>query len=616
LYRCNPNTCIYYCLTPPYPSQLGRRLTEQLRELTGARTVMLVAHAGGCAHGLIHVSPARRAAMFTADELGQLCPDVSPDEIARRPADLPPEHPLRVLLLRAGVESLLRFPLRAGGELLAMLLLLDLPGLDRIDETAEIVIRLSPVMALALKNSLAHDLIEQQARDLERRVTERTVELETANHELVGSRLAAQKMMEDAVEARHRAERTTADLQHEITERRRAEEEQARLAAQLEQAHKMESVGRLAGGVAHDFNNMLGVILGHAELALEQLDSTQPLYDSVQEIRRAAIHSADLTRQLLAFARKQTVLPRVLDLNETVAGMLNMLQRLIGEDLDLQWQPKAGLWPIKMDPSQIDQILANLCANARDAIVGVGKITIETGHSTLTEDDCASQSDTVPGDYVLLAVSDDGHGIDRDTQSHLFEPFFTTKAIGRGTGLGLATVYGIVKQNNGFISVQSEPDQGTTFRIYLPRHAGRDGEGRTEGVGAPAPRGQETILLVEDEPGVLTLTTTMLKRQGYRVMPAGTPGEALGLAKAYIGRIHLLVTDVVMPEMNGRDLAGKLLLIYPKLRRLFMSGYTADVIAPHGVLDDGVHFIQKPFSIEQLAARVREALDGEPEPGS
>jgi signal transduction histidine kinase/ActR/RegA family two-component response regulator len=594
------------------PSQFGRRLTEHLRELTGARTVMLIAHPeDGCVHRLIHVCPARRAALFSADELHHFCPGSFPDELPRRSADLPPEHPLRALLLRADVESVLRFPLRAGGGLPGTLLLLDLPGMDRIDETAEIVTHLSPVVALALKNSLAHERIEQQARDLERRVAERTGELEAANRALIASRLAAHNMMEDAVEARRRAEHTTADLLHEIAERRRAEEEQARLGAQLQQAQKMESVGRLAGGVAHDFNNMLGVILGHAELALGQLSPDEPLHADLQEIRKAAIRSADLTRQLLAFARKQTVAPRVLDLNETVSGMLSMLHRLIGEDLDLQWQPKAGLWPIKMDPSQIDQILANLCVNSRDAIVGVGRIAIETGHATFTEDACASQADVVPGDYVLLAVSDNGRGIDKDTLSHLFEPFFTTKAIGKGTGLGLATVYGIVKQNNGFVNVHSEPDQGTTFRIYLPRHAGRDGEGRTEGAGAPAPRGQETILLVEDEPGVLTLTTTMLRRQGYAVIPAATPGEAIGLAKAHIGRIHLLVTDVVMPEMNGRDLAGNLRSIYPTLRRLFMSGYTADVIAHHGVLDAGVHFIQKPFSIERLAAKVREALDRE-----
>ncbi len=247
--------------------------------------------------------------------------------------------------------------------------------------------------------------------------------------------------------------------------------EKLSLESQLRQAQKMESVGRLAGGVAHDFNNMLGVIIGHTELALEQMDPAQPLFTSMQEIRKAALRSADLTRQLLAFARKQTVAPKVLDLNETVEGMLKMLRRLIGEDIDLVWLPDSDLWPVKMDPSQIDQILANLCVNARDAIEGVGKITIETHKVTFDEAYCADHSGFIPGDFVMLAVSDDGQGMDKETLDKIFEPFFTTKGIGKGTGLGLATVYGIVKQNNGFINVYSEPGQGTTFKIYLPRHA-------------------------------------------------------------------------------------------------------------------------------------------------
>ncbi|MCX6538497.1 MAG: PAS domain S-box protein [Acidobacteria bacterium] len=402
--------------------------------------------------------------------------------------------------------------------------------------------------------------------------------------------------------------RTTAQ---DITEHKRAEEEKAKLENQLQQSQKMESVGRLAGGVAHDFNNMLGVILGHAELAIGQVDPALPLHADLTEIRKAAIRSADLTRQLLAFARKQTVAPKVLDLNETVGGMLKMLKRLIGEDIDLKWRPEADLWPIKVDPSQIDQILANLCVNARDAISGVGKITIETGNSTFNEDDCAAHAEFIPGEYVLLAVSDDGCGMEKETQAHLFEPFFTTKALGKGTGLGLATVYGIVKQNNGFINVYSEPNQGTTFKIYLPRHEGKAGQAQTEGAARSAQRGQETVLLVEDESSILTLTSKILERQGYTVLAASTPGQAIRMAREYVGRIHLLMTDVVMPEMNGRTLAKNLLSLHPHLKRLFMSGYTADVIAHHGVLDEGVHFLQKPFSIERLAATVRETLDSE-----
>jgi len=394
----------------------------------------------------------------------------------------------------------------------------------------------------------------------------------------------------------------------DVTERKRAEGEKARLEAQLRQAQKMESVGRLAGGVAHDFNNMLGVILGHADLAMEQLGSAHPVRADLTEIQAAATRSAGLTRQLLAFARKQTIAPKVLDLNETVGGMLTMLRRLIGEDIDLAWHPGANLWPVKVDPSQIDQILTNLCINARDAIADVGKVTIETGNATLDEDYCAHHAGFVPGAYVRLVASDDGCGMDKDTQAHLFEPFFTTKEMGKGSGLGLATVYGIVKQNQGFINVYSEPGQGTTFSIYLPRHVGKAEQARTDGAAA-AVRGHETILLVEDEPAILKLATTMLERQGYAVLAASTPGEAIRLARKYGGAIHLLMTDVIMPEMNGRDLAKNLLNGDPHLKRLFMSGHAADVIADRGVLDAGVSFIQKPFSVKELAAKVRETLD-------
>ncbi|MFZ2634002.1 MAG: PAS domain S-box protein [Desulfosalsimonadaceae bacterium] len=397
----------------------------------------------------------------------------------------------------------------------------------------------------------------------------------------------------------------------DITEGKRAEEEREKMQAQLNQALKMESVGRLAGGVAHDFNNMLGIILGHTEMAMEQVDSVQPLYDDLGEIRKAAERSADLTRQLLAFARKQTVSPMVLDLNETVESMLKMLRRLIGEDIDLAWLPGPGMWPVKVDPAQIDQILANLCLNARDAIAGVGKVTIETENVVFEEAYCAENADVVPGEYVLLAVSDDGFGMDKETLGKLFEPFFTTKEMGKGTGLGLATVYGIVKQNNGFIKVYSEPGQGTTFKIYLPRYRGKSGQMQKEFAAEPISGGHETILLVEDEPAILKMTTMMLERMGYRVMAANTPGEAIRLAEAHPAEIHLLMTDVVMPEMNGRDLAKNLLSLYPHLKRLFMSGYTADVIAHHGVLEDGVYFIQKPFTKKALADMLRGVLDSQ-----
>ena len=397
----------------------------------------------------------------------------------------------------------------------------------------------------------------------------------------------------------------------DITERKQAEKEKATLEAQIQQAQKMESVGRLAGGVAHDFNNMLGVILGHVELALAQVGPAGQLHDDLEEIRTAAIRSADLTRQLLAFARKQIVAPQVLDLNKTVSGMLKMLQRLIGENIDIDWQPGEDLWTVNMDPSQIDQILANLCVNARDAIADVGRISIETKNCTFDEEYCSDHPGFAPGEYVRLVVSDNGCGMAPETLAHIFEPFFTTKGVGEGTGLGLATVYGAVRQNNGFINAWSKPGCGTTFTAYLPRYAGKAEPMRTDGAAKPYTPGCETILLVEDDPSMLKLSRMLLERQGYTVLSASTPGDAIRLAQEYLGELHLLMTDMIMPGMNGRDLAKNLQPLYPNIQCLFMSGYTADIIAPQGVLDKGVHFIQKPFSTQKLAATIREVLDGE-----
>ncbi len=395
----------------------------------------------------------------------------------------------------------------------------------------------------------------------------------------------------------------------DLSVQKASERERDRLQSQLNQAQKMESVGRLAGGVAHDFNNMLGVILGHVELALQDAAPDHPLRKDLLEIQKAASRSADLTRQLLAFARKQTVVPQVLDLNATVEGMLQMLRRLIGENIALSWSPGNPLGPVKMDPSQIHQILANLCVNARDAIAGAGEVAIASDDLSVDPALCAQHPGLVPGDYVRLTVRDTGSGMDANTLAHLFEPFFTTKEVGKGTGLGLATVYGIVKQNAGYVDVRSEPGRGTTFQIYLPRHKGPSSRDPAPAPAAPVAKGHETILLVEDEPSILGVGKTMLEKMGYRVLAAPTPGEALRLAEAHSGDIHLLITDVIMPEMNGRELAKNLLSLYPHLRRLFMSGYTADVIAAHGVLDDGTHFIQKPFTMKTLSEKVREALD-------
>ena len=381
------------------------------------------------------------------------------------------------------------------------------------------------------------------------------------------------------------------------------------LQAQLLQAQKMESVGRLAGGVAHDYNNALNVIIGFAELAMEDADASGPLCANLKEVIDAAKRATHITRQLLAFARKQTITPKVLDLNEHAEGMLKMLRRLIGEDIDLAWLPGAGLWTVKLDPSQLDQILANLCVNARDAIEDVGKVTIQSGNASFDEAYCADHPGFVPGDFVMLAVGDNGCGISKDILGHIFEPFFTTKAVNKGTGLGLATVYGIVKQNNGFINIYSEPNQGTLFKIYLPRQEDLPAEKPLEPAAAPPHGRGETVLIVEDDPSILRLAQKILDGLGYGVLTAGTTKEALESAEKHAGGIHLLVTDVIMPEMNGRDLAQRLRLLFPEIKSLFMSGYTADIIARHGVLDPEVHFIQKPFSKRDLATAVRKALD-------
>ncbi len=396
----------------------------------------------------------------------------------------------------------------------------------------------------------------------------------------------------------------------DITERKQAEKEQEKLQAQLNQAQKMESVGRLAGGVAHDINNMLTIINGYAEMMAEVLPSSDPMYDSVQEIQDAGKRSAVMVRKLLAFARKQTIAPVSMNLNDSVSGMLKMLHLLIGENIDLLWKPCQNAWLIKMDFSQIEQILSNIVVNCCDAITGNGKIVIETENIEFDKQYCADHVGFVPGQYVMLAVSDNGCGMDKHVLDNLFEPFFTTKEVGKGTGLGMPTVYGIVKQNNGFINVYSEPGQGTTVRIYFPRlleEADIEEQGKKKDILLKG-RG-ETILVLEDETVVLNLTRIMLGRLGYNVITSNSPSEALELAKAHDGKIDLLLTDVVMPEMNGREFADQLNGLFPETKVLFMSGHMANVIAHHTVLDERVNFIEKPFSINRLAAKVREVLD-------
>ncbi|MDZ7641141.1 MAG: response regulator [Desulfurivibrio sp.] len=396
----------------------------------------------------------------------------------------------------------------------------------------------------------------------------------------------------------------------ESRERKRRRKIEESLQAQLNQAQKMEAIGTLAGGVAHDFNNLLTVIKGYAEIALLEIKPDQPGHAELQGITQAAQRSAELTRQLLAFARKQAVKPQQLDLNQAVEDMLKMLQRLIGEDIELSWQPGADLWPVRIDPGQVDQILANLCVNARDAVDDQGRIGIATANMVLDEDYCAPHADITPGEYVQLSVSDNGSGMDAATRKRIFEPFFTTKAVGQGSGLGLATVYGIVKQNEGFINFYSEPSQGSIFRIYLPR---RDQEGAIPAPEASpetsgTPGNGETILLVEDEETILEVTSKILEGLGYQVLAAPTPHRALEMARQQAGEIDLLLSDVVMPELNGQELAHKVREIQPDLRCLFMSGYTADVISHNGLLGDGVNFLQKPFSLHDLAAKVNATL--------
>jgi PAS domain S-box-containing protein len=387
----------------------------------------------------------------------------------------------------------------------------------------------------------------------------------------------------------------------DITERRRLE-------SQLQQAQKLEAVGRLAGGIAHDFNNMLAVILGHAGIASRDLAPSNPIYESIQEIRSAAESSSELTRQLLTFARKQETAPRILDLNDAVSERLGMLRRLIGENVELGWNPGVSLWSVRMDPTQVDQILINLVVNARDAINDVGTLTISTENKLQEELSPKPGSDAGPKEWVLLTVTDTGTGMNNETLAHIFEPFFTTKEIGKGTGMGLATVYGIVQHNRGRIEVESELSKGTTFRVYLPRTL-EAAVNVHETEKTELARGYETLLVVEDERAILKIIRITLQPLGYSVIEAASAKDALTLATHHEGPLHLLLTDIVMPEMNGLDLYTRIATSHPGIKVIFMSGHSADVLLR---LDDGkedIAFLHKPFSMRQLSAKVREVLD-------
>ena len=385
-----------------------------------------------------------------------------------------------------------------------------------------------------------------------------------------------------------------------------------RLEQQFFQAQKMEAVGRLAGGVAHDFNNLLTAILGSTDLLLDTLAPDHPGREEAAETRKAALRAADLTRQLLAFSRQQVLAPRVLDLNEVVADLDRMLQRLIGEDVELRTILARDLGALRADPGQLEQVIVNLAVNARDAMPRGGKLTIETANVSLAEANAGAPTIVVPGPYVMLTVSDSGSGMDAAIQARIFEPFFTTKPKGQGTGLGLATVYGIVKQSGGYIWVYSEPGQGATFKVYLPRVDAAVESTRPDPVIPASLRGSEAILLVEDQEEVRKLVRRMLEARGYRMLVAASGPEALRLAEQHRGTIDLLVTDVVMPGMSGREVALLLAPAHPKMKVLYLSGYTDESVVRHGILEPGIAFLQKPFSAETLARKLREVLDSPP----
>ncbi|MBL8767417.1 MAG: response regulator [Planctomycetes bacterium] len=450
--------------------------------------------------------------------------------------------------------------------------------------------------------------LRSQAGRMEAEILRRAQEIQETNRRL----RELQVELESRVESRTAALRRANDeLVRESNEHRLTEERLRKSEEQRRQMQKLEAIGRLAGGVAHDFNNLLTVILSYGEFLLDELTDRPAMRSNVEEIVRAGNRAADLTRQLLAFSRQQVLAPRVIDLNQSVHGVIRMLERLIGEHVQLKVGLEPDLGCVYADPGQVEQVIVNLAINARDAMQNGGTLALATSNVMVEPDYAKEHAEVQPGPYVMLSVSDTGHGMDKETRARIFEPFFTTKDLGKGTGLGLATVFGIVKQSGGHIWVYSEVGAGTTFKVYLPR-VERSGMPAVTPRPDPASGGNETILVVEDEDSIRAIACRVLGQSGYRVLDANSPLRALELCRSNRDPIDLLMTDVILPVMNGRELAMRIEELRPGIRVLFMSGYTDDAILLHGVLDEGVHFIQKPLTPMALCTKVREVLDSRP----
>jgi PAS domain S-box-containing protein len=663
------------------PSELGRYLTEELRELTGARCVLFLRRLGtedNANWRALAVNPWRRLAWAESPAVTRLrraSQDMPGPHVWRsgEPGDIP------AMLAGEGFDLSITMPLRIGPRQVGLMLVLGLPDDEHLQAEIRVLESISTVVALVLQNSFH---FEEQ----ERIIAERTRELETSNEQLrltqfsVDSATEAivwidrdgrflyvndaacrllghsrEEMLERSVPDINPARTPAAWLAHwtrlkqehsltfdaelrgaagrripveinanyvafagrefncsfirDVGERRRADAERARLEEHLRQAQRMESIGQLAGGVAHDFNNLLTPILGYAELLLEEPGDSRCSREALTAIQHAATRARDLTRQLLAFSRKQILSLKPVDLRDVVRGFEKLLRRTLREDIQIRIRLPEVLGIARADVGQIEQVLMNLAVNAQDAMPDGGMLTIELMNADLDRQLTDQQGGMLAGPCVLLAVSDTGTGMDNETRERLFDPFFTTKAKGRGTGLGLSTVFGIVRQHGGGIWVYSEPGQGSTFKIYLPQdNTAPPPTGRA----APAardPRGTETVMVVEDTREVREVVTTLLGRRGYHVLTATGVEQCRQKIERHGGPIHLLLTDVIMPGLNGRQLYEQLLARQPGLKVLYMSGYTDDVIANRGVLEEGVQFIQKPFTARALAEKVRQALD-------